>query len=44
VIDGEVSDQRSLSSLDTNIIVSEILDAARRSARSGSAVTLPLRN
>ena len=44
VIDGRVPDERSLSSLDTNIIVSEILDAARRSARSGTAVTLPLRD
>jgi predicted dehydrogenase len=32
----------SLSSLNTNVIVSEILDAARRSAQSGSTVTLPL--
>ena len=43
VISGEVKDQGSLSALDTNIVVSEILDAARRSAQSGKAVTLPLK-
>ena len=32
----------SLSSLNTNLIVSEILDAARRSAQSGKTVALPL--
>jgi hypothetical protein len=32
----------TLSSLNTNVIVSEILDAARRSAQSGKTVTLPL--
>ncbi len=32
----------SLSSLSTNLTVSEILEAARRSARSGQTVTLPL--
>lgn len=44
VIEGRVPDERSLSSLDTNITVTEILDAARRSARSGTAVKLPLRD
>jgi predicted dehydrogenase len=32
----------SLSSLNTNLVVSEILDAARRSAQSGKTVALPL--
>ncbi|MFL6354467.1 MAG: Gfo/Idh/MocA family protein [Bryobacteraceae bacterium] len=32
----------SLSSLNTNLVVSEILDAARRSAESGKTVSLPL--
>jgi glucose-fructose oxidoreductase len=32
----------SLSSLNTNVVVSEILDAARRSAESGKTVALPL--
>jgi predicted RNA binding protein with dsRBD fold (UPF0201 family) len=32
----------SLSSLNTNLVVSEILDAARRSAESGKTVTLAL--
>jgi hypothetical protein len=30
-----------LSSLDTNVIVTEILDAARRSAASGKSIQLP---
>jgi len=30
-----------LSSLETNMVVSEILDAARRSAASGKTVALP---
>ena len=42
VIRGEVKDEGDLSSLDTNIVVSEILDAARQSARTGQAVRLPL--
>lgn len=42
VLDGEVPDEHALSSLDTNIIVSEILDAARRSAQADKTVTLPL--
>ena len=42
VIRGEVQDEGSLSSLKTNVIVSEILDAARRSAQSGKAISLPL--
>ncbi len=42
VIAGTVKENGSLSSLETNLVVSEILDAARQSARSGKTVTLPL--
>lgn len=42
VLNGQIKDQSDLSSLDTNLIVTEILDAARRSAESGRTVTLPL--
>ncbi len=42
VINGSVPEQGSLSSLQTNVAVSEILDAARRSASSGKTITLPL--
>ncbi len=42
VIRGQVSEEGTLSSLKTNIIVSEILDAARRSAQTGQTVKLPL--
>jgi len=42
VIRGEISEDGDLSSLQTNVIVSEILDAARSSAASGKTVTLPL--
>lgn len=41
VIRGE-SEEGSLSSLKTNLVVSEILDAARRSAQTGQTVKLPL--
>jgi predicted dehydrogenase len=41
LINGKVHED-SLSSLNTNLVVSEILDAARRSAESGKTVTLPL--
>ena len=44
VIRGDVSGDNSLSGLETNIIVSEILDAARRSARTGQTVKLPLKD
>jgi predicted dehydrogenase len=43
VIDGSVNDNGSLSALNTNLIVSEILDAARRSASSGKTIKLPLK-
>jgi predicted dehydrogenase len=42
VIRGEVSEDDSPSSMKVNVIVSEILDAARRSAKTGEAVKLPL--
>ena len=42
VIHGEIKEDGSLSSLDTNVIVSEILDAARQAARTGQTVRLPL--
>ena len=44
VIRGEISEEGSLSSLKTNITVSEILDAARQSARTGQTVKLPLQH
>ena len=43
VIRGEITEENSLSSLKTNITVSEILDAARRSAQTGQRVDLPLK-
>ena len=42
VLRGEVSEESSVSALKTNVTVSEILDAARQSARSGKTVALPL--
>jgi predicted dehydrogenase len=42
VIDGDIKEDGSVSSLSTNVIVSEILDAARQSARTGQTVKLPL--
>lgn len=42
VIRGEISEDGSPSSMKTNLIVSEILDAARRSANTGETVKLPL--
>jgi len=42
VLNGEIQEGDSLSSLKTNVTVSEILDAARQSARTGKAVSLPL--
>ena len=42
VIHGEVQEDGSLSSLETNVRVSEILDAARESAHTGRTVHLPL--
>ncbi len=42
VIRGDIAEENSVSSLKTNITVSEILDAARRSAQTGNTVKLPL--
>jgi predicted dehydrogenase len=42
VIRGEIQEGGSSSALETNVIVSEILDAARQSAQTGRAVRLPL--
>ena len=42
VIRGEVAEENSVSSLKTNVTVSEILDAARQSAQSSKTVPLPL--
>jgi glucose-fructose oxidoreductase len=42
VISGQIEEKADLSSLKNNMIVAEILDAARRSAESGKTVKLPL--
>jgi glucose-fructose oxidoreductase len=42
VLRGDVAEENSLSSLKTNITVTEILDAARQSAETGKTVSLPL--
>jgi glucose-fructose oxidoreductase len=42
VLKGEIQEGNSVSSLQTNVTVSEILDAARQSAQTGKTVTLPL--
>lgn len=42
VIRGQIQEGDDPSSLKTNIVVAEILDAARRSAKSGETVKLPL--
>jgi predicted RNA binding protein with dsRBD fold (UPF0201 family) len=43
VIHGQ-SEEGSLSSLQTNVVVSEILDAARQSSQTGQTVKLPLQH
>jgi len=43
VIRGDISEGDDVSSLKTNMIVSEILDAARQSAQTGKTIKLPLR-
>lgn len=40
VLHGDLKDQGDLSALDTNVVVMQILDAARTSARTGKTVTL----
>ena len=42
VLSGQVAEGNSLSSLKTNVTVTEILDAARQSAETGRTVKLPL--
>jgi predicted dehydrogenase len=42
VLSGEISEDNSVSSLKTNMTVTEILDAARQSAETGKAIRLPL--
>ena len=42
ILRGQVTGENSVSALKTNVTVSEILEAARQSARSGKTVTLPL--
>jgi len=43
VIRGDINEGNDLSSLKTNMIVSEILDAARQSAQTGKTINLPIR-
>jgi hypothetical protein len=40
VLRGEIAPKGDLSSLDTNVVVMQILDAARESARTGKTVQL----
>lgn len=40
VLSGKIKDQADLSALDTNVIVMQILDAARASARTGRTIPL----
>jgi predicted dehydrogenase len=42
VVNGDIQEGNSPSSLQTNIVVSEILDAARQSAQTGKTIGLPL--
>ena len=42
VLSGEIEEENSVSSLKTNVIVTEILDAAQQSAQTGKTVRLPL--
>jgi hypothetical protein len=41
VLSGAVDEGNSVSGLKTNVTVTEILDAARRSSLTGRAVSLP---
>ena len=43
VLDGTVEEGDSLSGLKTNVVVAEILDAARQSAQTGRTIALPLK-
>ena len=42
VLRGDIAEENNVSALKTNVMVSEILDAARQSAQSGKTVSLPL--
>jgi predicted dehydrogenase len=42
ILRGDIEEENSVSSLKTNITVTEILDAAYRSAQTGKAIPLPL--
>jgi glucose-fructose oxidoreductase len=42
VLNGAIEEGNSLSSLNNNMTVSEVLDAARQSAQTGKSVSLPL--
>jgi predicted dehydrogenase len=41
VVRGEIHPQGDLTALDTNVVVVQILDAARRSVQTGRTITLP---
>lgn len=43
IMSGQIEEGNSLSSLKTNVTVTEILDAARRSTLTGHRITLPLK-
>ncbi len=43
VLDGSVEEGDSMSGLKTNVVVAEILDAARQSAQTGKTIALPLK-
>jgi predicted dehydrogenase len=42
VLSGQINEDNSVSSLETNMTVTEILEAARQSAQTGKAIRLPL--
>ena len=42
VLSGQINEDNSVSSLKTNMTVTEILEAARQSAQTGKAISLPL--
>ena len=44
VLSGQIQEGDSLSSLKTNVTVTEILDAAQRSAATGKTIMLPLKD
>ena len=42
VLSGQIEERNDMSSLKNNILVAEILDAARQSAQTGKTIALPL--